>query len=253
MGEIPKRSRPAPPEFDDRAERAALAKTPLTGVWFTPRPSESGRLYPDPAIAREGALTFTPPHEPHLAREELDIPLGQPLFFVTLVEPLGWEGYTFTAVVTDRPRDLAPTDATFSFGNLVIPGSASLVAYERCIAYRGTPVYLEMRWHPETGETIQLKGIEADSRHESVRRVHRGLKLVKALHAAGGRPPDIEGKATFWHLYLDAYQKVLEEKRRYSNKKPKKTEVAAEMLMSTKTLKRYRDSYDLPWPPAAPP
>ncbi len=56
----------------------------------------------------------------------------------------------------------------------------------------------------------------------------------------------------FRQNYLTGYQKLLEQARRDGNRLPLKTDVAAELLISPKTLKRNRDRYNLPWPPLPP-
>jgi hypothetical protein len=140
-----------------------------------------------------------------------------------------------------------------------VPGSSpvsyvpiQVVLWRRRVYCEGTPLYLEARWTFLTGETTVIKGVEKDPRPTSVARALKGLKLLKVIEATGGRPPDIEDKASFWQFYWDSYQKVFAEKRRDGNKLPSKSEVAAEILMTPKTLKRYRDRYNLPWPPLPP-
>lgn len=74
---------------------------------------------------------------------------------------------------------------------------------------------------------------------------------LKTRSARGGRPPDME-EAAFLQVYWDAYQKILDQKRRDGDKLPQKMEVAAEMLMHRKTLTRNLRRYHLPWPPLSP-
>jgi hypothetical protein len=83
---------------------------------------------------------------------------------VTLTDPLGWKGYTYELVGTDPPPETSGTEPTFIFPNMVMPHMPHissldiffLVAYRRRITHRETPVYLEARWHPGTGETNAL-------------------------------------------------------------------------------------------------
>jgi hypothetical protein len=145
---------PEPPFPDDHADAAALAKAPVSGIWFSPNPS--GRGVVDPAIASEVDISFDPPDVPHPIRDELGIPLNRYLFFVVLTDPLSWDGYTYELVGTDPLPETSGTMPTFRFPNMVMPGIPFLVAYRRRITHRETPVYLETRWHPETGETNAL-------------------------------------------------------------------------------------------------
>ena len=126
--------------------------------------------------------------------------------------------------------------------------AVTLIAWRRRVYCRGITGYLEVLWHPEREDSIALKGLEWGTTQESVIRLHRSLWLLKAIEVHRGRPPDIEDEAFFRQLYYDAYQNVLEEKRRDGSKRPTKTEVAAEMLISTKTLKRQRDRWGLSVP-----
>lgn len=92
-----------------------------------------------------------------------------------------------------------------------------------------------------------VRGLEdAEGRHwEQLQKYFKSLSPPRPGEA-GGRPPDLD-EAALRQCYWDAYQKVLE-----SDQRPKKVDVAALLLMSTKTLKRYRDRYNLPWPPLPP-
>jgi hypothetical protein len=182
---------------------------------------------------------------------ELGIPRGAILYDLTLIEPLGWQGYTVevlgtVAELTDPPDAPRFTDMVDQENTLTI------LAWRRRVYCRGITGYLEVLWHPEREDDIALKGLEWSTTQESLILLQRGLRLLKALEVHGGRPPDIEDEATFRQLYWDAYQNVLEEKRRDGSKRPTKTEVAAEMLISPKTLKRQRKRWGLPFPPRSP-
>jgi hypothetical protein len=69
---------PEPPLPDDHAKTAALAKAPVSGIWF--RPNLSGCGVVDPAIASDLDMSFDPPDWPHPIRDELGIPLNRYLF-----------------------------------------------------------------------------------------------------------------------------------------------------------------------------
>jgi hypothetical protein len=186
------RSIPDPPPPDDHADAAADAKAPLSSVWFCPNPSGRGRLRSDPTIASEVDISFDPPDVPHPIRDELGIPLDRYLFFVVLTDPLGWDGYTYELVGTDPPPETSGTMPTFRFPNMVMPGIPFLVAYQRRITHRETPVYLEACWHPETGETNRLVWPP----HIPLKTAHTyGATALKLLRKVGGRgrPPGPRG------------------------------------------------------------
>jgi hypothetical protein len=186
-----------------------------------------------------------------LVGAELGIPHNALVYWCRLREPLGWQGYS-VEVVGPPAEPTDPPDAPRFVDMFSQQNPLTVIAWRRCVYYRGTTSYLEVLWHPETGETRELKGLDWGTTQKSLIRVHRGLRLLKAIEVYGGRPPAIEDEAFFRQLYWDAYQNVLEEKRRDGSKLPTKTEVAAEMLISTKTLKRQRDRWGLPFPPRSP-
>ena len=72
------------------------------------------------------------------------------------------------------------------------------------------------------------------------------VKQVKDLHTDGTRTPDMD-EISFRVYYWDAYQKLLK-----TEKRPSKTQVAAELLMNLRTFKRNRDRYNMPFPPLPP-
>jgi hypothetical protein len=188
---IPELSLPA--EDETPIKDPALTSPPVSGVRFDPDPSAPGSGVVASKIATALDMSVDPPGWANPIREELGIPLDRYLFFVTLHNPLGWDGYTFELVGIDPPPDISDAVPTFTFPNMIImpfPGVQIpyLVAYRRQIRHRDTPVYLEACWHPTTGGTLTLKGLEKDARKKSVDRVYRGVKLFKAIEAARGRP-----------------------------------------------------------------
>ena len=193
-------------------------------------------------------LALAPPETHDAVVYELGIPRHALLYQGTLIEPLGWQGYTLEVVGTGvEPTD--PPEAPRFTDGFSEAHPFTIIAWRRRVYCHGITGYLEVLWHPEREDSIELKELEWGTTQESVIRLHRGLRLLKALAVHGGRPPDIEDEAFFRQLYWDAYQNVLEEKRRDGSKRPTKTEVAAEMLIATKTLKRQRDRWGLPFPP----
>jgi hypothetical protein len=198
-------------------------------------------------------LELTPPPETHDAAVilELGIPRDAILYDLTLIEPLGWQGYTVEVLGTVAELT-DPLDSPRFTDRFDQENPLTILAWRRQVYCRGITGYLKVLWHPDREDSIALEGLEWGITQESLILLQRGLRLLKAIEIHGGRPPDIEDKATFRQLYWDAYQNVLEEKRRDGNKLPNKTEVAAEMLISTKTLKRQRDRWGLPFPPRSP-
>jgi hypothetical protein len=225
-------------------------------------------------------------------QEELSIPQKLDISVIEQWDPLGWRGYFFdlhgtyeTAEDLQNPRmkdaprfwlhshhasdgQVYTVRHPYTYEGMDFP---PLIAWRRRVRYQDCGLWLEARWTPETGETLWLRGAEHEvlltSTHPKYKdgkainslktlspKTHESIALLKAFEAAhGGRPPDFENKAAFWQFYWDSYQKVLAVQQRDGNKLPTKTQVAAEMLISVRSLKRYRDRHELPWPPQPPP
>ncbi|HEY7492391.1 MAG TPA: hypothetical protein VIH59_14935 [Candidatus Tectomicrobia bacterium] len=73
----------------------------------------------------------------------------------------------------------------------------------------------------------------------------------EAGEQARGVPRGMEEDA-FRRGYSDAYQKCLDRTRRNGGRLPTKQDIADEMLIHRKTLRRNLVRYRLPWPPASP-
>jgi hypothetical protein len=126
-----------------------------------------------------------------------------------------------------------------------------LVARFRMVACPGTPVWIEARWNPTEGETLALKGSPQDMKSGNIDKARKGIGLLKAIDAVGGRPPDMEEEA-FRKQYWDAYCKLLDRAHRDGDRLPAKWQVADELLMHLRTLSRYLNRFQLPWPPLMP-
>src|SRR5262249_54205583 len=122
----------------------------------------------------------------------------------------------------------------------------SIVIWWRRVYCHGSAAYLEARGDYRKGPTpIKLHDVEKGTLRDAQRAL-AGFALFEWIER-GGRPPDMDDEATFRQLCWDAYQKVLASGRRAT-----KTEVAAELLIHRRTLKRTLDRYGLPWPPLPP-
>jgi hypothetical protein len=105
--------------------------------------------------------------------------------------------------------------------------------------------------HAAPGNPIRLtKRLDPVHYSEATQAHRKQVETVVArmVTSRGVRGPDME-EESLRRLYPRAYQKVFDEKSRAGDKSPSKTEVAAEMLMSRRTLTRNLKRYNLPWPP----
>jgi hypothetical protein len=185
--------------------------------------------------------------------QELGIPLNARYYWATLDPLTGWDGLRLE-VIGPEAEGPVPPDA-FQWTDMFDANRPlTIIAWLRRVSCMAIPqMYLEMRWHPDRGTSIHLVWPSTTSYKVANAFRIRARQLLDVLTTAGGRPPSIEDKHTFWVLYWDAYQKVLAAQQRLGDRRPTKTEVAAELLISVKTLKRYRERHKLAWPPPSPP
>jgi hypothetical protein len=178
---------------------------------------------------------------------ELGIPLNTLYYRAILDPPTGWEGYRLEVIGTKK-EDPDPPDAVHWIDMFGLNQTLIIIAWCRRVYWKKAPsVYLEVRWHPETGETIALKGLEWNTTQESLKRLHQGLKLLKAIKATGGRPlgnrkiPPEE----FRQQYHDKYQQLLD----VYESKPRRREVAEALGLDETTFRTYLKYDNLPFPP----
>ena len=53
--------------------------------------------------------------------------------------------------------------------------------------WRDSPAFIEGRWHPERGETMQLLGLERVTRLGDANQVLKGLRLLRLLDQRGNK------------------------------------------------------------------
>jgi len=165
-------------------------------------PHGSGIVVVSPAPISGGHLQMVSPEYAHPMRDELRMPLDTHLIIFSITDLPNWQGYTCELVgvqeqfkfVRGYAEQANPPEAPrFTFCVAGVAGHdipLTLIAWRRQVHCQGTPVFLEVLWRPETGETIELKGLEWSTTQESLKRVHRGLRLLKAIEVHGGRPHD---------------------------------------------------------------
>ena len=112
-----------------------------------------------------------------------------------------------------------------------------------------TPAFIEARWHPERGDTVVLRGLEAVTRFGDAQRALRGLRLLRLLDERG-RPkgsrsvPKAEFRAklpTFYFAYVDQH-----------GEPPSQEWLADQFGVELRTLARYLDEDrrdGIPYPP----
>lgn len=77
----------------------------------------------------------------------------------------------------------------------------------RRIRHKGTPAFIEARWHPERGETIALVGLESTGSIASAEKALKGIKFLKRLDERGRKPGRDE--KDFPRRLLEAYDELV--------------------------------------------
>lgn len=150
---------------------------------------------------------FGKPH-PDAWLDHYGIPHDAQCCHVTVRDPLGNVGYRFELLGYEA-GDVAPPSAP-TFAIVYESSTTALVAVHRELRHSESPLWLTARWTEQAGLRITMYGLE---QHHSADKLAlmdpQGLRILLALKAVDGRPPDME-KAAFRQNCWDAYQKLLE-------------------------------------------
>lgn len=144
-------------------------------------------------------------------RARLGFPIGRSLFRVppASLEPMlgeRWRGHTIEGwgllpdVQPHWPDDWWPHWIVYEAVPTDEDGAAVLVVqlWEQVIRAPGTPVYLEVLWHPERGQTMALR-VDAARSDRDVRAAIPLVTLARALndpHRRAGRARDARSRRT---------------------------------------------------------
>jgi hypothetical protein len=99
----------------------------------------------------------------------------------------GWAGYTVEMFGMSVGH--LPVPCPWPFWRLSASGGtgAGIVVqlWRQQVRLAESPAYLEARWHPERGETVQLLGLERVAKLEDASKVLRGLRLLRLIDQRG--------------------------------------------------------------------
>jgi hypothetical protein len=151
------------------------------------------RLAPNLPVAEEllDALQIEtiPPGRPATIRAELGIPEDTQVFTLTLGPPLAWVAHTFTLVGTATTPATTAERGWFSVPALAGYGAASIWLWQRRVYYAEPPgMWLDIRWHPERGESLAMHWPRTLSEADQGRARRQGLARLDAVVQLG-RPP----------------------------------------------------------------
>lgn len=131
----------------------------------------------------------------HRARErELGLPPGESAIFKVPGEWYGgdWDGWTIEMVGVPSGCDRFPPP--WPFWRFVREGASSggllYHVWGRRVFPPGSPIHLDARWDSKSNvESIHLVGLESVNSDRDAANAWRGLRLLKKLDSAVGRPP----------------------------------------------------------------
>jgi hypothetical protein len=220
-----------------------MPNKPVTGIVFLGGPD------PEPEASTPD---LPPPESPDDLRAALGLP-GDALVCKILIDSFdgwqdygypNWQDYIYEMVgIPARPTS-PPRAPRITWRVATSHESVPVIALRRRVYCKGTPLYVEARWHPATGETLALMGLERDARQESVKRAHRGIKLLKAIESGGGRPFDTRYYSR--DEFHAAYPGARTEAERRRGSRPRDEDLARALGISLSTMKRYLKNYGRP-------
>jgi hypothetical protein len=205
------------------------------------------------------------------AKTVLGIPPDSPTVVVSVSRPFNWPGYYFDCFGTyatpedppDAPRiwlyghenggSVTPndppkaSDRVFNTLNLYDGSEKVLIAWQRRVVCWQIPPWLEARWHPSTGVTIDLCMVENAKTTDTSELLSKGQLLLHTFRRIGrsmgsSAIPQEEFCQQYPQAYTDLYYK--------SGDRPSRLSVAAHLGISERTFRRYLKKDNLPWPPA---
>ena len=137
-----------------------------------------------------------------------------------------------------------------------------LQIWRQTVTCRGFSTYGELRWHPETGEQIAIRGLVQAASKREIDLIWEGVKLFPLVREklmwrsskgnafiTQGRPVGsvVLTQTSFFQLAVEAYKKLHDLKVQDVSKHPTQQEVAQELLISRQTVIRYLKNYDILW------
>jgi hypothetical protein len=177
-------------------------------------------------------------------RAKCGIPEDYACYRITVQNPLNERGYSVS--IFGHQVKLSTPDTAPRFDVLGQPAPLKLLAAQRCVRNIKTPLWLEALWHPETGITIHMHGLEYQHRSEELTLIRHGLIILRKLDMGRTRErsryyTEEEFKLKYPLAYLEA--------QRRRPPRPRKEDVARAMNISLETFNRYLADYHCPFPP----
>jgi hypothetical protein len=155
-----------------------------------------------------------------------------------------WQNYTlrFVGIVIEQP---AEEECTWPFWCISDEKGNDLecvqVWYQR-VSCLSTPVYCDVRWQPEQGETVTFPNLENARRNRDVTAAWRGRMLLRKLNPRGRPESSVSlTKDQFIERAPMICSKWLEQ---FGNM-PTDVQLAEELHISRATLYRYMERYGL--------
>ena len=141
--------------------------------------------------------------------QDLGIPPNDPGVLVTVHAPLLKKGFTYQALCTYEAPETPPDAPRLCLFGPRLQGDyyellpIQLIAWRRRVYSDKSPLYVEARWDPRHGESIDLKGMRDDPGLKGVAEARRAMKLLLEVEKRG-RPSGPNGLGVTLILTLDS-------------------------------------------------
>jgi hypothetical protein len=146
----------------------------------------------------------------------LGIPPDDPVVLVTVHDPFLRQGFTYQALCTYEAPEMPPDAPRLCLFGPRLQGDyyellpIQLIAWRRRVYSDKSPLYVEARWDPRHGESIDLKGMRDDPGLKGVVEARRAGKLLQAVEKRGRRsgPAGFRDLQEFEKELVNLIQKV---------------------------------------------
>jgi hypothetical protein len=187
-------------------------------------------------------------------KKELGIPDGALTNWIPFLgewQSEDWQGYLFESFgIVFKPIPVEkPSGVLIHFGDSDNPTDEDWLVqvWQQKVTHTATTIYGEVRWHPEHGEQVSIKGIEQAKGKQDIDLIWNGLNLLPKVREEmrRGRPTG----SVFLHRrqFLDDAIKAYREFLSTHDERPTQYDIAAALQIVRSTFSRYLKTYGISW------
>jgi hypothetical protein len=163
-----------------------------------------------------------------------------------------WKGYyyeSFGIFYDFIPEKEPPTGVLiYEVDDVDNPTQGNIIqVWWQKVTHDATAVYGEVRWHPERGERIAIKGVEQAKSKQEIELIWKGLKMLPKVREEmrRGRPVGsvIFDRDSFLQHSIEVYRNLLHKDAEH----PSQDDVALGLGIVRASLARYLNRYGITW------